>query len=58
MPMKQDYLNRGKIAFLEDQLETAAAAFRDGDMAACETILEGIANFIPEFLQVAKSGGN
>lgn len=48
--MKQSYENRGKIAFIQDQVAAAAEAFKEGDMVSCQTILEGVCGFINLFV--------
>ncbi len=44
--MEQTTLNRGHIAFVQDQTEAAAAAFRAGELVDAETILESVAQYI------------
>jgi hypothetical protein len=44
--MEQTTLNRGHIAFIEDQTHAAAEAFRAGELADAETILESVASYI------------
>lgn len=51
--MEQTFENRGKIAFLEDQVAMAAEAFRQNDFATVTSILQDVGAFIPEFLREA-----
>jgi hypothetical protein len=48
--MEQTYENRGKIAFIADQVELATAAFVNNDFATLEGILQETAKFIGLFL--------
>lgn len=44
--MEQTTLNRGHIAFIEDQTHAAADAFRAGELVEAEAILESVASYI------------
>ena len=44
--MEQTTMNRGHIAFVEDQVHAAADAFRAGELVDAEAILESVAQYI------------
>lgn len=53
--MDQTTLNRGHLAFVEDQVHAAADAFRAGELVDCAAILESVAGYIQKWLAETKS---
>lgn len=49
----QDYLTRGKLAVIEDQLAGAVEAFRNGALADTEAILKAMVGQINDLLGTA-----
>ena len=52
--MQQSYVDRGRLAFLQDQLEVAVAAFLMEDWPAVEQALTSLRDMADELLPVAK----
>ena len=50
----QDYIARGKLGFMQDQLATAVLCFQDNDLVGVVKILEGIQAFVDAWLLEAK----
>ena len=48
--MEQTTMNRGHLAFLEDQLHAAVEAFKAGELADVPTILQSVAQYIDRIL--------
>ena len=52
--MDQTTLNRGHLAFIQDQVEAACEAFRAGELKDVDTILESVAGYIDNLLGAGK----
>ncbi len=53
--MDQTTMNRGHLAFIEDQVEAACQAFRAGELTEVPVILESVAAYIQNFLAGANT---
>lgn len=51
--IEQNYLTRGKLAVIEDQLAGAVEAYRNGAMADTEAILKAMVGQINDLLGTA-----
>jgi len=52
----QNFQDRGKVAFVQDQAKAAAEAFCSNDMKGTEQILESIRDFLDTWLQELNGG--
>ena len=56
--MEQSTLNRGHLAFIEDQIRGAAEAFRAGATADVVEILKSVSRYIDQWLEATEGRHN